>query len=298
MGTLTYMSPEEARGNPAEIDVRGDVYSLGVIFYELLTGQLPYTVSRAALHEAVRTICEEPPRRPGTINRALRGDLETVALKALEKERARRYQSAAAFAEDIHRYLTDQPILARPASALYQLRKLIARHMLFFTFLVALVASIGAAAFSIMWTARGLREAHQINERLLDQKDAAIEHRLARSLHIAGKLAEAEPHYRQALREFEQLGRDDDTVQVRLGLASLLLERGDPEYYEECEYLLFDAQDIMDENPDAWEEESRLALEHLRTLYGPEAWDFPEDLAEIQAKLAELEEAKPATEGG
>ena len=145
-GTLPYMSPEQVRGDPNQIDLRSDVYSLGVIMYQLLTEQLPYEVNRTMLHEAVRVICEAPPRRPSTISWVLRGDLETITLKALEKEPTRRYQNVAALAEDIDRYLTDQPILARPPSAMYEIRKLIARHKLpsaFGAILFAVVLSFG-----------------------------------------------------------------------------------------------------------------------------------------------------------
>lgn len=113
-GTLAYMSPEQAMGQTDQIDVRTDVYSLGVILHELLTGSLPHELAKSSIPQAVRTICEEPPRRLSMIDRSLRGDLETIVLKALERESSRRYQSVAALAEDIQRFSKGQPILARP----------------------------------------------------------------------------------------------------------------------------------------------------------------------------------------
>lgn len=128
LGTLPYMSPEQAQGHPDQIDVRSDVYSLGVVLYELVTGSLPYDVSRIPLLSAVRTICEQPPLHPRQMNKSVPDDVATIVLKALEKEPDRRYQSAAALADDIDRFLGGQPILARPPSTIYQLRKLAARH--------------------------------------------------------------------------------------------------------------------------------------------------------------------------
>ena len=158
IGTLPYMSPEQAGGDPDELDTRSDVYALGVIAYELLAGHLPYELERRLIHEAVRIIREETPTRLSAINRTLRGDVETIVAKALAKEPQRRYQSAAELSADIRRYLDDEPIAARPPSAWYQLGKFAKRNK-------ALVG--GAAAvlvvliLGIIGTSMGLIEARR-----------------------------------------------------------------------------------------------------------------------------------------
>ena len=141
IGTLAYMSPEQVLADPLELDTRSDVYALGVIMYEALTGQLPYNVNRK-LHEAVQTIRDEEPTRLSMVNRVYRGDVETIVAKALEKDKGRRYASAADLAADIWRYLDDEPIVARPQSTVYQLQKLAHRHK-------ALVAGV-AAVFVVL----------------------------------------------------------------------------------------------------------------------------------------------------
>jgi tetratricopeptide (TPR) repeat protein/tRNA A-37 threonylcarbamoyl transferase component Bud32 len=127
IGTLAYMSPEQVLGDPGQLDNRSDVYALGVILYELLAQRRPYEISDQLL-DAVRTIREEDPKRLSSISRAFRGDVETIVAKSLEKDKARRYVSAAAMQADIRKYLADEPITARPASASYQLRKFALRH--------------------------------------------------------------------------------------------------------------------------------------------------------------------------
>jgi len=142
VGTLAYMSPEQVLADPLELDTRSDVYSLGVILYELLSGQLPYNVNHRPLHVAVQTIREDDPTSLRSINRHYRGDVETIVGKALQKDKARRYASAVDLAADIKRYLEDEPIAARPPSASYQLQKFARRHK-------ALVAGV-AAVFVVL----------------------------------------------------------------------------------------------------------------------------------------------------
>jgi serine/threonine protein kinase len=128
-GSLRYMSPEQARGEASRIDVRSDIYSLGVILYELISGLHPY-LDRTDLLGAVQQICETPVRPLRAISRPVAADLETILDKAMAKDPGQRYDSVSAFAGDLRRYLANEPILARPASLSYQLGKLIARNKL------------------------------------------------------------------------------------------------------------------------------------------------------------------------
>ncbi len=128
LGTLSYMSPEQIAADPAGLDGRSDVYTLGVILFELLAQRLPYLLDRLPAHEVARVIQEQEPSRLGSINALYRGDVEIIVAKALEKSKGRRYASAGDLASDIRRFLRGEPILARPASALYQLRKFARRH--------------------------------------------------------------------------------------------------------------------------------------------------------------------------
>jgi tetratricopeptide (TPR) repeat protein len=142
LGTLAYMSPEQVTADPLALDTRSDVYALGVILYELLAGKLPYEVSRQ-VYEVVKTIQQVDPIPLSLINRVYRGDIETIVAKALEKDKTRRYGSAAEFAADLRGYLEDRPIAAKPASTAYQLKKFARRNK-------ALVAGVAAIFFVLV----------------------------------------------------------------------------------------------------------------------------------------------------
>jgi eukaryotic-like serine/threonine-protein kinase len=156
IGTPAYVSPEQASGNDLGIDTRSDIYSLGVLLYELLTGQTPFDTKGSkpgGLDELRKVICEKEPLRPSTrlrvlladelsqvalqrqaepirLLRAIRGDLDWIVMKALEKDRNRRYETPAGLASDLQRHLNNEPVLARPSSNLYRAQKLIRRHRL------------------------------------------------------------------------------------------------------------------------------------------------------------------------
>ncbi len=147
VGTLPYMSPEQSAGASKDIDIRSDVYAIGVLACELLAGRLPYDLNDKSVFEALRVIREVEPVSMGTIRKALRGDLSTIVAKALEKDKHRRYTSASELAADLRRFLHDEAIVARPPSAVYQMRKFARRHRaVVFGGLVAIIAlSVGLA---------------------------------------------------------------------------------------------------------------------------------------------------------
>lgn len=148
VGTVAYMSPEQVAADPNDIDVRSDVYALGLILYQLLSGKLPYDISSNSIYAATRIIREQAPVRLSAVNVALRGDIETIVLKAIEKDRAKRYQSAADLASDIQRFLNNEPILARPVGALGRCVRWVRRNRT-----IATVTGVAAAVLIVVTAA-------------------------------------------------------------------------------------------------------------------------------------------------
>lgn len=153
IGTVSYMSPEQVAGVVDDLDTRSDVYTLGVIGYQLLSGQMPHDTEGRSVVETARTIAESSIRPLSAIDNRLRGDVATVIGKALEKDRDRRYQSADEFGKDIGRYLRDEPISARPPSSVYLLRKFAKRNRPLVVGATAAVLALVAGVIGTSWQA-------------------------------------------------------------------------------------------------------------------------------------------------
>jgi serine/threonine protein kinase len=247
IGTPLYMSPEQAQLSGLDMDTRSDVYSLGVLLYELLTGTTPFDQERlrqVGFDELRRIIREEEPPKPSAristlgqaattvssrrrsdprrLSQLCRGELDWVVMKALEKDRSRRYESASAFAADVQHYLNDEPVQACPPSALYRWRKFARRNRTALVTGTAVALAVLLAVGSIGWAVRdhaaweeeiARQEAERLAENDRIEKARLVELKIkvgeayngARILNAANKVAEA----RQKLVEATaQLGPD------------------------------------------------------------------------------------------
>jgi eukaryotic-like serine/threonine-protein kinase len=182
LGTIEYMSPEQSKFNQLDIDTRSDIYSLGVLLYELLAGSTPFEGKRlheAAFDEMLRIIREEEPPKPSTrvssidtlpsiaanrqteparLSKQVRGELDWIVMKALEKDRGRRYETANGFAMDVQRYLADEPVQAGPPSATYRFRKFARRNKAaLLTVVVVMAALVGGTTVSTWQAIRATR---------------------------------------------------------------------------------------------------------------------------------------------
>ncbi|MGE0376075.1 MAG: protein kinase [Planctomycetaceae bacterium] len=231
IGTPLYMSPEQAEFSGLDIDTRTDVYSLGVLLYELLTGTTPFekqTLAEKGLDEFRRLLREQDPPRPSAkistldaaaqstlalqrgldprqLTRSLKGELDWIVMKSLEKDRNRRYESASDFAADVQRYLTDEPVEACPPSAAYRLKKLIHRNWtaLATTAIVVTALIIGTAVS--VWQSIEATSARRLANERLNNETIALRDAITQGRHAEKQRHLAEANFQKALDAVEQM---------------------------------------------------------------------------------------------
>jgi non-specific serine/threonine protein kinase/serine/threonine-protein kinase len=296
VGTPEYMSPEQAELTGEDIDIRTDIYSLGMVLYELLVGALPFDpkeLRRAGLLELQRKIREDEPTKPSTrltrlgdasalaarnrrtsvsaLVKSLRGDVDWIVMKALDKDRNRRYETAHAFAQDVERFLADETVHARPPSPAYRAAKFVRRHRLAMAagaaVLLALLAGILLATFGLARARRAERQAtqeaetaRQVSEFLVDIFEVADPGEARGNTVTARELLDE-----GATRIREQLG-DQPLVQTRLMIAMgrVYTKLG---LYSEADALLEDSVSALREQGDTSRVELATALHLLGVLY-------------------------------
>ncbi|HKR32657.1 MAG TPA: serine/threonine-protein kinase, partial [Terriglobales bacterium] len=259
IGTPAYMSPEQAALTSADVDTRTDIYSLGVLLYELLTGTTPFDTRellKAGFDEVRRVIRDEEPALPSTrltamttadrvnlskhhrvevpkLIREMRGELDWIVMKALEKDRTRRYATANGLAMDIERYLSGEAVLARPPSASYRFRKLVARNKLAF---LGIALTFVLLVISLITTTRWLMIERQTREHMRQQVETAHLEGLAWELSYQNKKADAEATFRKALVLRRQSHRLESTPALHFRLIVAILK--DLQRFDEIRPLL------------------------------------------------------------
>jgi len=174
-GTPSYMSPEQTMGRTAPVDARTDIYSLGVVLFEILTGALPYNLKGMSRGEMIRTIREQVPVSLRTMNPRLKGDLEHITARALEKQRDARYESAAALADDLACFIEDRPIRARPATFFYVTGKFARRHMIGVSAGIAIVLALAGGLIAATVSLQRAREAEAVAKENLQKAVRSVD---------------------------------------------------------------------------------------------------------------------------
>jgi len=247
IGTPLYMSPEQAEMSSLDIDTRSDIYSLGVLLYELLTGTTPFDKNRlkkAAYDEIRRIIREEEPAKPSTristlgasrtvvaahrhadpnrLSQLLRGDLDWIVMKALEKDRTRRYETASGLAMDVERHLADEPVLACPPSFRYRFAKFARRNRVAFTTsIVVLVAILAGTVVSVTQAIRATSAEHLAESRLQAEAAARADAERASKAEAAQRQI-AEQERQQAEENLKRARQAVDQYFTRVSQSKLL----------------------------------------------------------------------------
>ncbi len=287
VGTLAYLSPEQAAGEL--LDARSDVYGLGLLGYELFTARRAQDVTGLPLVEALRRVQEHEPRRAGSLDRRLRGDLDTILATALTKDRRHRYASAEAMAADLRRHLAHEPIAAHPPSTVYQLVKFTRRHRALVLGLAGtLLALLAGLLGTTVQAARAAREAEsaRANEGrareaaavLLQLLRAGQTHRPGEGLSVSAIVREGRTALETALRDAPL-----ERAQLLGALGEALLYDGQLDGARRLlsEALALRAEHAPDPDPDAW---------RLHFALGPALKDLGEP-EQAEAHLAQAVEA-------
>ncbi len=295
VGTVPYMSPEQIAGRPEDVDTRSDVYTLGVVLFELLTGRLPHPVGGRTLVEASRIIADQDAPRLGSLSGEFRGDLEVIVAKAIDKDRDRRYQSPADLAADLTRYLADEPILARPPSTIYQLRKFARRNRPVVIAASAAAALLVLGVAGVSWQAVEATRGRNLAERMRAAADEAKQ--------VAVKEAKTATEINGLLTEMLKsadpdvsLGRDVTVVEVLDSTAANLGGAiNDPEVVAAVRSTLSASYQNLNKLDKA-EAQARLALDlldHARGRDAPETLQAMRNLANILADEGRFDLAEP-----
>ncbi len=279
VGTLPWASPEQAEGSADRVDLRSDVYSLGVILYYMLTGGFPYPVAGTP-RKVLGHILESTPIRPRTLGKAIDEDVETIVLKCLAKEPERRYQSMAAVIEDIERYLNRQPILARSPSTMYQLRTFARRNRGLVIGVVAVFCTLVLGLAGTAW------QAHRAREEAVRAANKSEESEAIREFLVQDLLASAMPEFARGRKvTVEEVlanaskrvdaafrNRPEIEASIRMTLGQVYQSLG---LYGEAEAHLREAVSVSANMRGELDEET-LRLRHLWIQAGMElgpAWD-------------------------